>query len=71
MMMPAENIVSKDFYPAENIKTISIELSYENLEIKTTNGSDILVEIASNNSKKRKLFCPFITRTVKILFLSI
>lgn len=52
MMMPAENIVSKDFYPAENIKTISIELSYENLEIKTTNGSDILVEIASNNSKK-------------------
>ena len=50
--MPAENIVSKDFYPAENIKTISIELSYENLVIKSTNGSDILVEIASNNSKK-------------------
>ena len=57
MMLPAENIVSKDYYSTENIDTISVDLTYENIEIKTTNGSEILVEIASNYSKKIPEVC--------------
>lgn len=38
-------------YPIENISNINTDLSAENLNISTYNGSEILVEVSSNNKK--------------------
>lgn len=48
----ADNIVSKEYYPTDNINELSIDLVYENIEIKGIHGDEFLVEIESNNSKR-------------------
>ena len=50
-MTVAEDIVAKEYFETTNISKISTDLTYENLSVKTTNGNEILVEIASNYSK--------------------
>lgn len=50
-MTVAEDIVAKEYFETTNISKISTDLTYENLTVKTTNGNEILIEIASNYSK--------------------
>lgn len=46
-----DNIVAKEYFQIENLENINIDLTFENIEIKTITGSEILVEISSNYSK--------------------
>lgn len=50
-MTVAEDIVAKEYFETTNISKISTDLTYENLSVETTNGNEILIEIASNYSK--------------------
>ena len=50
-MTVEEDIVAKEYFETTNISKISTDLTYENLTVKTTNGNEILIEIASNYSK--------------------
>ena len=50
-MTVAEDIVAKEYFETTNISKISTDLTYENFTVKTTNGNEILIEIASNYSK--------------------